>query len=133
MRLDEEERAAIVKIRLQQSRETYAEIGILIDNKLWRFAANRLYYACYYAAQALMIQNGHQAKTHSGLVGLFGLHFVKTGKIKDDTASALQALFDLRLKGDYDVWVDVKPEMVLSLVEPAKNFIETIEKFILEN
>jgi uncharacterized protein (UPF0332 family) len=131
MGLSEEERDAIVKIRLQQAKETYAEIGILIDNKLWRFTANRLYYACFYAASALMVQNGHQTKSHSGLIGLFGLHFVQTGKISDNTAKALRSLFELRQKGDYDVWVDVKPEMVLELLEPAKKFIESVESILL--
>ena len=71
MGLSNEERDAIVKIRLQEAKETYAEVSILIDNKLWRTAVNRLYYACYYAASALMVQYGYQTRTHSGLIGLF--------------------------------------------------------------
>ena len=130
MGLSQEERDTIVKMRIQQANETYAEMGILIDNKLWRNAANRLYYACYYATQALMIHSGHQPKSHSGLIGLFGLHFVKSGIISDEVAFVLQALFDLRLKGDYDVWVDVQPEMVLPLVEPAKKLIIEIENLL---
>ena len=55
---------------------------------------------------------------------------MQTGIMKDDTALALRKLFELRQKGDYDVWVDVKPEMVLPLVEPAKTFIETAEILI---
>ena len=133
MGLSEEERDTIVKIRLQQANETYTEVGILIENNLWRFAANRLYYACYYAASALMIQNGHQAKSHSGLIGLFGLNFVQTGKISADTALALRKLFELRQKGDYDVWVEIKPDMVLPLLEPAKKFIESVESILFES
>ena len=133
MRLSEEERDTIVKIRLQQANETYSEISILIENNLWSFAANRLYYACYYAASALMVQNGHQTKSHSGLIGLFGLYFVQTGKINADTALTLRKLFELRQKGDYDVWVEIKPEMVLPLIDPAKKFIENVENIISDN
>jgi len=130
MGLSNEERDAIVKIRLQQAKETYDEVSILIDNKLWRTAANRLYYACFYAASALMIQYGYQARTHSGLIGLLGLHFVQTNKISDETAFVLRTLFEMRQKGDYDVWIDIKPQMVLPLIDPAKKFIETVENLI---
>jgi len=130
MGLSNEERNTIVKIRLQQAKETYAEVSILIDNKLWRTAVNRLYYACYYAASALMIQSGFQARTHSGLIGLLGLHFVKTGKINDETAFVLRLLFEMRQKGDYDVWVEIKPQMITPLLTPAEKFIETIENLI---
>ena len=130
MGLSNEERDAIVKIRLQQAKETYDEVSILIDNKLWRTAANRLYYACFYAASALMIQYGYQARTHSGLIGLLGLNFVQTNKISDETAFVLRTLFEMRQKGDYDVWIDIKPQMVLPLIDPAKKFIETVENLI---
>ena len=53
MGLSNEERDTVVKIRLRQAKETYAEVSILIDNELWRTAANRLYYACYYAVSDL--------------------------------------------------------------------------------
>ena len=130
MGLSYEERDAIVAIRLRQAKETYSEIGLLINNELWRTAANRLYYACYYAAIALMIKYGYHARTHSGLIGLLGLHFVQTNKLSDETAFVLRTLFEMRQKGDYDVWVDIKPQMVLPLVGPAKTFIETVENII---
>ena len=130
MSLSDEEREAIIKIRLQQAKNTYAEVNILINNELWNTAVNRLYYACYYAAVALMIRYGYQAHTHSGLIGLLGLHFVKTGIISDETAVVLRLLFELRQKSDYDVWIDIKPQMVLPLLDPAKNFIEWIENII---
>jgi uncharacterized protein (UPF0332 family) len=133
MGLSDEERNAIVAIRLQQAKETYSEVKIQIDNGLWRTAVNRLYYACFYATTALMIKYGHQTYTHSGLKGLFGLHFVKTGIISDDIAFVLSALFDMRQKSDYDVWVDIKPKMVLPLLAPAQKFIETIENLIYRN
>jgi uncharacterized protein (UPF0332 family) len=130
MSLSNDERDAIVTIRLQQAKETYSEVKIQIDNELWRTAANRLYYACFYATSALMIKYGHQTHTHSGLKALFGLHFVKTGIISDDIAFVLSALFDMRQKGDYDIWGDIKPQMVLPLLAPAQQFIETIEKLV---
>jgi uncharacterized protein (UPF0332 family) len=130
MGLTQDERDAIVKIRLQQAKETLEEAYVQIENKLWRVAANRLYYACFYAGMALMVKNEFQVKTHSGLIAMFGLHFVQTGKVSDNVATTLGNLFQLRQKGDYDVWVDVDEETILPLVEPVKKFLDTIEKLI---
>jgi uncharacterized protein (UPF0332 family) len=47
MGLSEEERKAVVVYRLEKAKDTFAEIPILIENHLWRNAANRLYYACF--------------------------------------------------------------------------------------
>lgn len=49
----------------------------------WNLAANRYYYACFHAVQALFIHNGLASKTHSGMLSQFGLHFIKTGIIED--------------------------------------------------
>ena len=47
MGLSEEERISLVTYRLNKAKETFAEIPVLIENNLWRNAANRLYYACF--------------------------------------------------------------------------------------
>jgi len=100
MSLSSEEREAVVNIRLQQAKETYAEVSTQIEHGFWRTAVNRLYYACYYATTALMIKNGHQAHTHSGLIGLLGIHFVKTNIMSDEMGFVLRSLFELRQKSD---------------------------------
>jgi hypothetical protein len=43
-------------------------------------AVSRAYYAVYHAAQALLLTKGERVETHKGVVTLFGLLFVKTGK-----------------------------------------------------
>jgi uncharacterized protein (UPF0332 family) len=130
MGLSDEERSIIVKLRIEQAREVLLEVPVLIENKYWRTLSNRLYYACYYASTSLLIRNGYEARTHTGMIGLIGLHFVKTGIISDENASVLRNLFEMRQKGDYDVWVEIKEEMILPLVEPAKKFIDTIENLV---
>jgi uncharacterized protein (UPF0332 family) len=77
------EKAGLVAIKLANARKTLAEVEILIENKLWNTAVNRLYYACFYAVTALLHNSNMDTKTHSGVKRMFGLHFVKTGKVKD--------------------------------------------------
>lgn len=49
------ERKELVDYRINKSKETFSEIDLLVQNKLWNTAVNRLYYACYYAVIALLI------------------------------------------------------------------------------
>ena len=46
MSLTEKDRDAIVKYRLGKAKDLFAQIPVLMENKFYATAANRLYYAC---------------------------------------------------------------------------------------
>lgn len=47
---------------------------------------------------------GQSSHTHGGAIGLFGLHFVKTGIVPPELGKFYSELFELRQTGDYDDW-----------------------------
>ena len=63
---------------------------------------------------------------------MFGLHFIKTGIIDEDLGKYFSNIFDKRLTGDYDDFIDYCKEEVIVLKEPAKLLIQTIDD-ILKN
>jgi uncharacterized protein (UPF0332 family) len=128
--MNEQDKAELVKYRLKRARETYNEVSILVKNELWNTAVNRLYYSCFYAVIALLANEGVDIQTHSGVRQLFGLHFVKTGKIEPESGRFLARLFDLRQTGDYDDFVEFDKEKVMELLEPADKLISSIEKLL---
>ena len=130
MILSEEDRKSLVEYRLKKAKETFAEIPILIENKLWRNATNRLYYACFYAASALLINDGHQAHTHSGVKIALSLNYIKENKIDKSFIKTYGRLFNMRQRGDYEDWVIIEEEDVSPLIEPAEKFIVEIENLI---
>ena len=130
MALNEIERRDLVKYRLEKAYETLKEISVHIENKFYRTAANRLYYACFYAATALLINDGHETHTHHGVKTLLGLHYIKEKKIEKSLGNVFRELFDLRQEGDYDDWITIEEKDILPLIEPAENFIAEIEKLI---
>ena len=69
----------LVAFRIARAKETFEEVNIHLESKLWFTVVNRLYYSCFYAVTALLHLNGIETKTHSGARQMFGLHFVKTG------------------------------------------------------
>src|SRR6056297_2629462 len=120
------ERADLIAYRLNRATETLSEIEIHVNNGLWNTAINRLYYACYYAASALLLANDIKASTHSGVRQMLGLHFVKTGKISSELGKVFTDLFDKRHASDYDDFISVSREDVEDLLPSAKEFIEKI-------
>ena len=133
MGLNEIERKEVVKFRLEKARSTFAEISVLMENKFYRTAANRLYYACYYAATALLIKDGYETHTHSGVKTLLGLHYISENKIEKSVGKMYGQLFNLRQTGDYEDWMDIEDDDILPLIEPAEKFIAEIELLILNS
>lgn len=128
--MNESDRKIIVKYRISRAHETLREVDKHIENQLWNTAVNRLYYACYYAVIALLISKEIIAQTHAGVRQMFGLHFVKKGLIDKELGRYYSNIFDKRLTGDYDDFIDYEKDDVLALVEPAKEFIQEIDKLI---
>ena len=130
MGLTDKERKEVVRYRMEKARNTFSEIALLTNNELWHNAANRLYYACYYAVTALLIKNGVETKTHQGVINQFGLLFVKKDIFSQKEGKFFKSLFELRQDGDYDDWIEITEDDVMPLIEPVRNFIEKIEQTI---
>ena len=130
MGLTKDDRTALVEYRLKKAKDTFAEISILTENKLWRNAANRLYYACFYAASALLIKDGHQTHSHNGVKSLLSMNYIKENKIDKGLIKLYGQLFNIRQRGDYEDWVIIEEEDINPLIEPAGKFIDEIEKLI---
>ncbi|GHT19486.1 DNA-binding protein [Bacteroidia bacterium] len=133
MNLNKEERKAVVTLRLQKAKETLLEAKDIVKLCHWRVVANRLYYACYYATSALLIKHGHMAQTHSGVISMLGLHFVKQGIVSNEQGKFYKRLFELRQTGDYDDWITIEEIDVQPLIAPAEEYICFLEKLIAQD
>ena len=93
---------------------------------------NRLYYSCYYITGALLIANNFTAQTHSGVIHLLGLHFIKTNRISKVAGKLYSKLYELRQSGDYDDLFYLDEEDVKPLIGQAEKYIDELEKMINE-
>ncbi|MFH0756971.1 MAG: HEPN domain-containing protein [Bacteroidota bacterium] len=118
------------KYRLKKANETLLEIDILVQNELWNTAVNRMYYACYYAVSALLIMDSIQVQTHTGVRQMFGLHYIKAGKIEKDLGKFYSDIFDKRQTGDYDDFMDFTGDEVRELLSPTRNLIDRINQIL---
>ncbi len=128
--MKQEERQALATYRIIKARETFNEVELHIQNELWNTAINRLYYACYYAVSALLINKEIYTQTHAGARQMFGLHFIKTGKISKELGKFYSDIFDKRQTSDYEDFIDYTKEDVIDLVPSAKELITKIENML---
>jgi len=119
-----------INYRLQRARETLDEIKILIDNKLWNTAINRLYYACFYAVGALLVKHGIETSSHSGSRQKFGQLFIHTGLISKELGKHYSELFEKRQKGDYNDFFDFDEETVMRLYPASMDLVKEIDKLV---
>ena len=127
---DNESRQALIDYRLSRAYETLKEAELLCEGKFYNATINRLYYACYYAAVALLLKNNVSAQAHSGVKTMLGLHFVSKGLLTIENGKLFTALFEKRHSGDYDDFVFCDREMVDELTPKAKEFIDAVKDLI---
>jgi uncharacterized protein (UPF0332 family) len=90
-------------------------------------AAAKAYYAMFYAAQALLKENGIQRVKHSAVQAAFGQHLVKTGKVDEKFHRMLIDARETRELADYTVGEEVSAETALLRVKNAEEFVQVVK------
>jgi len=126
MNLTQDERKAVVESRLEKANRAYEQAKGIVELKYWETIANRLYYAAYYAVSALIVAHGEQPQTHSGVIHLLGMHFIRTGILNADIGKLYHRLFTMRQTSDYDDTYGLTEEDVLPYIEPTGQLIEKV-------
>ena len=119
------ELAALARHRLAQAHETLAEAEQLLASQALRGAVNRLYYAAFYAARALLALREVDAARHSGVISLFQQHYVKTGLVAAETGKILARAFEKRQNSDYEDFATVEPADAQDLASAVQTFVDT--------
>lgn len=130
MTLQSDERRAIVSYRLDKANKTLKEVDDIGKLGYWNLAANRLYYATYYACAALLINAGIDASTHKGVIRMIGMHFVLNGMLTEEDSKLLGRLFTMRQTGDYEDLFDWEEDDVTPLIPRVKGLINRILNLI---
>jgi uncharacterized protein (UPF0332 family) len=90
-----------------------------------------LYYACFYAAQALLIANSMDASTHKGVNLLPGLHFVCTNILNARFGAMYSQLFNARSIGDYGDFIYFDNDTYVQYRYSVESFISTIASIVI--
>jgi len=128
--LDEQSRIGLVHYRMERANETMEEARILADNGHYNAAVNRLYYACFYATQALLLKHHIAATTHAGVKSMLGLHFVSKGIISVEHGKTFNTLFEKRHSSDYEAFAYCDKDLIDDLTPLAKAYISRMKELL---
>ena len=121
---------ALARHRISRAHAALREADLLIDEQHYGGALNRVYYAAFYAARALLATRTLDSSRHSGVIALFQEHFVRTKLISEDVARALPRAFEKRQTSDYGDFSDPSKEELLSLREQVRGFVASCEEIV---
>lgn len=102
----------------------------MIQTAHWNLAIQRLYYAAFYMASALLVKNKISAQTHNGVVAQLGMLFITTGKLDKTGGRLYSRLLQNRITGDYNDFFDFTEEDAKELLEPTKKLVEKLDVLI---
>ena len=123
-------REDLIRYKLERSGETLEEAKVMIQTSHLYGAANRIYYACFYAVSALLLSRNLSSPKHSGVLSLFNKNFVKTGLISVELGRFYSRLFDSRLESDYADLVTIDRVEVQDDIKTAEIFISAVKSLI---
>ena len=102
----------------------------LLHDDAYDDAVSRAYYAVFHAAHAVLLTEGVTATTHQGLVNLFGLHLVKTGKFERRFGKYLANLKDDRETSDYEICSTIDRATATEAIAEAKQFLAAAQQYL---
>ncbi len=114
---------------LEKAGRAIRSARLLLEAGETDFAAGRAYYAMFYAAQAMLHERGLRTRKHTGVQGLFGEQFAKTGAIDPKYHRWLLDAFDRRLQGDYGFDSMISSDDVLEMIAQAQEFLAQAQRF----
>jgi uncharacterized protein (UPF0332 family) len=120
----------VISYWLEKAQESVAAAQDEMTAGRLSFAVNRIYYACFYAASAVLLQQGFQFKKHSGVKASLHKNLVKSGLISLEQGELYDELFEARQRGDYIELVTFDRHVVGEWLNRAKEFINTLTTLV---
>lgn len=101
-----------------------------LDSEDFRAAANRAYYAIFYAASAVLLTLGIERRRHSGVISAFREHFVRPGIIEAEFSSIYGESLVVREDADYAIEITVGQDTVEPGLRQAHRFVQRMHEHL---
>lgn len=120
---------------LEQERgwKSLSAAKVLLDQGFPEDSISRASAAAFHFARALLMEEGIQAKSHSGVRSQVSLHFVMSGRLKPEEVGKLARLQGLRELSDYDSAAVFNAEMAREALEEAEGFCRAVQEMLSSN
>jgi uncharacterized protein len=126
----DEARRSIVDYWIKKADTALASARSEAAAKRFDFAVNRAYYACFYAASAVLLQAGKKFVKHAGVRGAVHQDLVKAGKLDIVWGKAYDQIFERRQFSDYVELYEPEKSEVLEMLKRAEGFVAEMQRLL---
>jgi len=116
----------LAKYRLEKAKNTLSYTKSNINDATLDSTVNRIYYAIFYAVNALLITKELYSSKHSGVPAIFNREIIHKGLIERQWGEFFTDMFDRRQKGDYKDFVEFERQDVEEWLKTAEEFIKIL-------
>ena len=103
----QEHHQSLINYRLEQAEEALQDGELLLNSCRYRATANRLYYACFYAAVAALLTRRLEYSKHSAVIAFFDREFIGSEQLPKEYSKTLHRAFNERQQDDYMPFVEL--------------------------
>nr|MBI3614244.1 HEPN domain-containing protein [Nitrospirota bacterium] len=93
-------------------------------------AVGRAYYAMFYAAEALLVEQGLRFRKHGSVHAAFGEHFAKSEVLDPKYHRWLLDAYDARILADYGVEAGLTAEDANQVLAHAREFLGAVRRYL---
>lgn len=115
---------------LTQARRSLAAAKLMLESGFPEVSVSRAYYAMFYCAAALLEGEGIRFSSHAAVIGAFGKHFAKTGRLAPEFQRFLISAEKLRRDADYLVGQAVPVGAARAQIDRAEQFLAATEALL---
>lgn len=126
----DERRIELSKYRMEQSEISLRVAKLVLENKMYKDAINRSYYAAFYAIKAVLTLEKVDFKRHKAVIAHFNKNYVATGKFPKEVGRTIGTLQQIREKSDYDDFYVASSQLATEQVAAAERIISLIKDFL---
>ena len=120
----------VVSYRIQRANEAIDDAQADLDQGRFNSASNRVYYAMFYAALALLATRDLSSSRHSGVIALFHENFVKVGAFPRELAHYLGRALEMRSNTDYRIMPPPEPAQLREMLDNARSFVKKVAEMV---
>ncbi|MBW1732260.1 MAG: HEPN domain-containing protein [Deltaproteobacteria bacterium] len=117
----------VIKYWMEKAHESMEAARSDYETARYAIAVRNLYYACFYALTAVLLDRGRTFKKHTGVKAALHKDLIKAGLLEADWGKFYNKIFDSRHEGDYQPLRSFDQEEVKEFLAQAEGFITQME------
>ena len=93
-------------------------------------SVNRAYYACFYAASAVLLTEGRHFVKHAGVRSAIHKYLIREGRLSKELGNAYDNLMKIRQKADYEAIISWTPQQAAEAIDAAERIVAALRMLL---